>query len=218
MKKNNSLINTDDYKRLIKMLSVQFPKSEIVLHDLTNGYESTIVAIENNEITGRCVGDCGSNLGLEALHGGKEPDSKDQYGYTTYLKDGRILRSSTMYLMDDKNKIVGALCINTDITAFNMLNGYMQSLLPDKNSESNVNEVFARNIGELLDYYIDQCRELFKKDGKSLTKEEKLEAVRYFDSKGVFLISKAGSRVCKFLDISKGTLYSYLEIAREEAE
>lgn len=208
----------NDFKRLMKMLSVQFPESEIVLHDLTNGYESTIIAIENNKITGRHVGDCGSNLGLEVLRGGKKPEDGDIYGYTTYLKDGRILRSSSMFLNSDDGKIIGALCINTDITAFKAFDDSIQSMLPNEAPENEVKEVFAHNVGDLLNYYVSQCTELFQKDGKSMTKEEKLEAVKYLDSKGVFLITKAGSKICRYLNISKGTLYSYLGTIRDNEE
>ena len=42
---------------------------EVVLHDWSHGYEKTIVAIENGHVSGRKVGDCGSNLGLEVIRG-----------------------------------------------------------------------------------------------------------------------------------------------------
>ena len=44
----------DNLRRLVEMLAAQFGKnSEIILHDLSKDYEHTIVAIENNWITGR---------------------------------------------------------------------------------------------------------------------------------------------------------------------
>lgn len=207
----------ESFKTLMKMLSVQFgPKSEFVLHDLTKSYESTIIAIENNSITGREVGDCGSNMGLEILRSGRTADESDEYGYITVLKDGRILRSSSMYFHDENGKLVGALCINTDITAFQHMNDYMSSLLPTDKDTPKETEVFARNITELLDFHLQKCNELLDyKTSKEMTKEDKLNAVRYLDSKGVFLITKSGSKICKYLGISKGTLYSYLETVRE---
>jgi len=36
----------------------------------------------------------------------------------------------------------------------------------------------------------------------------------YLDSKGFFMFSKAGVKLCSFFDISKYTLYNYLEDAR----
>ena len=61
MKKNNQIWDTDFLNRLVDMLEQQLGKNtEIVLHDLRNGYEHTIV------YTGRiCV--IGSKLQEEKL-------------------------------------------------------------------------------------------------------------------------------------------------------
>lgn len=42
------------------------PNCEVVLHDLYD-VEHSLVAIENNHITGRKIGDPSTNLGLEVL-------------------------------------------------------------------------------------------------------------------------------------------------------
>jgi len=42
---------------------------EVVLHDHSQGLESSIIAIINGHVTGRKVGDPSSNLGLEVLRG-----------------------------------------------------------------------------------------------------------------------------------------------------
>ncbi|MFR5600596.1 MAG: helix-turn-helix domain-containing protein [Holdemania filiformis] len=49
-----------------------------------------------------------------------------------------------------------------------------------------------------------------------MNKEEKMEIVRFLDHKGAFLITKSGDKICAFLDISKFTLYSYLDTIRKE--
>jgi len=38
------------------------------------------------------------------------------------------------------------------------------------------------------------------------------------DKKGVFLITKAGERICDALSISKFTLYNYLDILRKQKQ
>ncbi|MGE4531270.1 MAG: transcriptional regulator [Acidithiobacillus sp.] len=209
--------NLDMYQRLLKMLAVQFGStSEIVLHDLTGTYERTIVGIENGHITGRKVGDCGSNLGLEVLRADPCRSKHDTFGYLTYLKDGRILRSSSMYINDDDGRIVGCLCINTDITALQSVSFVLSELTTSNVIENHPEEVFAQNVGELVDYHIERYRERSRKEPSEMDKSDKLDAIRYFDEKGVFLISKSSTKICKFLHISKGTLYSYLEIVRSE--
>lgn len=47
-----------------------------------------------------------------------------------------------------------------------------------------------------------------------MTKEDKLEILRYLDEKGTFLITKSGDKVCNALKMSKYTMYSYLDIVR----
>ena len=87
----------ENLNTIIKLIAEQFGKKcEVVLHDLTEDYEHTIVAIENGEITGRSIGGCGSNLGLQVLNG--EKDSNGMFRYYTQLKDGRMVKSSSIYL------------------------------------------------------------------------------------------------------------------------
>ena len=48
-----------------------------------------------------------------------------------------------------------------------------------------------------------------------MNKEEKMKALEYLDKKGALQISKANVRLCEFFQISKFTLYHYLEEIRE---
>lgn len=202
-------------ERLLKMLAAQFGNnSEIILHDLTKDYRHTIVAIENNWITGRNVGDGGTNLGLEVL---RNPPSAngDLYNYFSKTADGRMLRSSTLYFRDEKGTVIGSLCINTDVTAMVKLQEDLQqfTMLPQN---TDVEEVFANNVEDLFDFFINQSKGIVDKPVEEMTKEDKIEIVRFFDSKGFFLITHAGDKACEYLDISKYTLYKYLGIVRDE--
>ncbi len=208
----------DNYLRLTEMLAAQFGSNcEIVLHDLSQDYSSTIVAIQNGHVTSRKVGECGSNLGLEVLRGVVK--NGDKYKYFTRLKDGKIVRSSTTYLKDDAGQVIGALCINYDITNMMQLHEMLKNItmVDDDFSEGTVEEeVFASNVGELLDHFIIEHQKKLNKNSLTLTKEEKIKAIQFFDNKGAFLITKAGDRICEYLGISKYTLYNYLDIARNQ--
>ena len=58
------------FQKLLKGIAAQFgTQCEVVLHDYSEDYNHTIIAIENGAVTGRKVGDCGTNLGLEILRG-----------------------------------------------------------------------------------------------------------------------------------------------------
>lgn len=198
--------------QILNMLSNHLgDSSEIVLHDLTQGYEHTIVDIRNGALTGRTIGDCGSNAGLEVLRGTVKDG--DRYNYVTQTPDGKILRTSSLYIRDDTGAVIGSICVNTDITETVRFEEYLhrhnQYELPQEGDE-----IFARDVGQLLDYLIQQAQLRCGKVPEAMTKKDKLEFIRFLDEKGAFLISKAGPRICDTLKISKFTLYSYLDSVR----
>lgn len=107
----------ENLKQIAHGLAQQFGETcEIVIHDVrTPEMEGTVVCIENGEISNRKLGDGPSHVVLDALkNDGK--DLEDRYGYLTKTKDGRVFRSSTMYMRDDKGQITYVFCINSDIT------------------------------------------------------------------------------------------------------
>ena len=73
--------------------------------------------------------------------------------------------------------------------------------------------MFTSNIDELLDEMIEDAVNMTGKDVNQLTKEEKVEVVKYLDDKGAFLIKKSAERVADFLGISRFTIYNYLKLS-----
>lgn len=185
------------------------PNCEVVLHDLTRPYESTIVAIWNGHVTGREVGGGGTDAGLKILKGTSQPE--DTYNYINSTKSGQILRSSSKYIKDKEGNVVGSLCINFDIT--DLLKGQNAlSYLTNYGSNHHNKEVFTSNIDELLDEMIYDAVSKTGKEVNQLTKEEKVEVVKYLDEKGAFLIKKSAERVADFLGITRFTIYNYLKL------
>ncbi|WP_029423047.1 helix-turn-helix transcriptional regulator [Alicyclobacillus macrosporangiidus] len=202
---------------LVKGIANQFGKNcEVVLLDLSNFEErgSVIVAIENGHVTGRKVGDSGTNLGLEVLRGTDKEG--DKYNYITQTKSGRILRSTTIYIRNSKGVPIGCLCINLDITDLLMAESTIHAFTQFDDSKKDVREIFVNDVSELMDSLIQDAQHLVGKPVAMMSKEDKVKAIKYLDQKGLFLIKKSGDRVCTYFDISKYTLYSYLEEAREE--
>lgn len=193
-----------------KCIAEQFgPNCEVVLHDLTKPYEHTVVAIWNGHVTGRKVGDGGTDAGLKILKGTARP--VDTYNYINTTKSGRILRSSSKYMKDEKGNVVGSLCINFDIT--DILRGQEAiSYLTNYGSNHQNKEIFTSNIGDLLDEMITDAVNATGKNVEELTKEEKVEVVKYLDAKGAFLIKKSAERVADYLGITRFTIYNYLKL------
>lgn len=204
------------FDALLQALAAQFGSHcEAVLHDLTGDYGRSIIKIANGHVTGRKVGDCGSNLGLEVLRG---IDRKgDRFGYVTHTPDGKILRSSTLYIRNAAGKVIGALCLNLDIShlmmADRMLKEFINFDVPDpKEGDSDASgEIFARDVNQLLDALIQDAARAVGKPVSMMSREDKIRAIAFLDARGAFLVSKAGAKVCKYFNISKYTLYSYLK-------
>ncbi len=201
------------WNRLLSMLEAQFgDQCELVLHDLTRDYSETIVDIRNGNITGRKIGDCGSNLGLEVMRGTVK--NGDRYNYITHTLNGKILRSSTIYLHNDDNELCGALCINLDITNTMTFETFLRKYNDFSLEKEEPREIFATDVKSLLEYLIKEAHSLVGKEPREMDKADKIRFLDYLDKKGAFLVTKSSERVCEFLEISKFTLYNYLDLAR----
>ena len=199
---------------IMKLIAAEFgPQCEIVLHDWSKEYDKTIIAIENGHVSGRKVGDGGSNLGLEVMRG--TSDGSNQLNYLTQLSDGRMLRSSSLYLEDEEGKKIGALCINRDITDYIRMQNQLSEItmvpngVPGGNMETR--EFFTTDVNERLDYLLSESIRQVGKSPSQMNKEEKKKVISQLDRKGALLITKSGPKICQALGISKFTLYNYLE-------
>ncbi len=215
MKKNDPF---DFARRLVKALAVQFGSTcEVVLHDLTtDDLNHSIIAIENGHISGRSIGDGPSKIVLEAIHDSEETHS-DKLAYLTKTRDGKILKSSTIFLRNESGKIIGVLAINNDITftvaGEQALHSYNTSLQTAKEPEP-----ISTNVADLLDSLIDQSIHLVGKPAALMDKGEKIRAIGFLNDAGAFLITKSGPKVCQVFGISKYTLYSYLDEAKQSSD
>ena len=202
--------------QLARGIAVQFgPNCEVVVHDLTGGENApSIVCIENGHVTGRKVGDGPSHVALEALRGDRG-HMEDHLSYLTRTRDGKILKSSTIYIRDESGEAVGIFSINYDITMMlAMEEGLKQFTAAEQPAQGP--EPIARNVSEVLEERIAQSGRLVGKPVALMTKEDKVKAIRFLSDAGAFLITKSGDKVCKFFGISKYTLYSYIDEAKEE--
>lgn len=99
---------------------------EVLIHDLQRDIDTSLVYIENGTITNRHVGDGPSHAVLDVLS--YDDGSEGRFGYLTKTKDGRILKSSTMYIRDDKGGCIAYLLgINQDITELVMMHRALDS-------------------------------------------------------------------------------------------
>lgn len=196
-------------------LAIQFgPSCEVLIHDLQGDLDTSLVYIENGTITNRHVGDGPSHVVLDVLN--YDDGSEGRFGYLTKTKDGRILKSSTMYIRDDNGNIEYLLGINQDITEFVMMHRSLESLIGIGQAETGTVEKITTSVSELLDDLLLEAERLVGKPGPLMNKVERLKAISYLNEKGAFLISKSSEKIAEYFNISKFTLYSDLNTVKEE--
>ena len=197
-------------------LAIQFgPSCEVLIHDLQGDLDTSLVYIENGTITNRHVGDGPSHVVLDVLN--YDDGSEGRFGYLTKTKDGRILKSSTMYIRDDNGNIDYLLGINQDITEFVMMHRSLESLIGIDQAETGTVEKITTSVSELLDDLLLEAERLVGKPGPLMNKVERLKAISYLNEKGAFLISKSSEKIAEYFNISKFTLYSDLNTVKEES-
>lgn len=206
----------DLFAKLLTLLENHMgPASEIILQDFSDPHEPHVFDIRNGHISGHKVGD-GVNDFWKKIADGRIIQG-DRYNYISLTKSDRLLRSSRLYIYDDNNIIVGCLCINTDITS-TIHDENLDFLFKDFVTppvEKLLSAPTISHVEDLLNSLIFEGQALIGKSPSEMSRIDKIQFIEYLDKKGAFLISKSGEKVCKYLGISKYTLYKYLDNSRK---
>ena len=182
---------------------------EVVIHDLSQNPEHSIVAIVNGHVSGRKVGDGASNVVMEQLQS-NDPEPKDHLCYLMKTPDGKILKSSTVYIRNSKGKVSAIMAINYDISKMLTIEGTIKSLISTPESPQEEPEKIV-NINDLLDDLIQQSVALVGKPVALMNKDDKVKAIQFLSQNGAFLVTKSSDKIAKYFGISKYTLYSYID-------
>ena len=201
-------------KQVAQGIGAQFGSScEVVVHDLSCGPDHSIAAIVNGHVSGRKVGDGASRVVMEQMQS-NDPEPQDHLGYLTKTPDGKILKSSTMYIRNGKGKVSGILSINYDISKLLMVEGAVRELISTGEPQQAEPEKIV-NVSGLLEDLIQQSVALVGKPVALMNKDDKVKAIRFLNQNGAFLVTKSGDKIAKYFGISKYTLYSYIDAKQE---
>ena len=202
---------------IVKTIAQMFGKNcEVVLHDFSKPQKS-IVAIENGQVTGRKIGDPITDFALSIW-------KKDGFGkrktdrivnYRTKSKNGKILKSATVFIRNYQKNIIGCLCINYDLTEHAMfhknLEEFCTTIELDKEESTEETEKFTNDVSEILENIIKEAIEKIGKPVSLMQKEDKLMVVKIAEEKGAFLIKSSISQIASEINVSRYTIYNYLE-------
>lgn len=196
-------------------IAAQFGSNcEVAIHDLSRDPDRSIVFIANGHVSGRKVGDGASNVVMEQLRT-QDPEPKDHLCYLTKTPDGKILKSSTVYIRDRKGKVSAILAMNYDISRLILMEEALHDLTSTGEEIPSEPERIT-NVSDLLDELIQQSVALVGKPAAVMNKEDKVKAIQFLSQNGAFLITKSGDKVAKYFGISKYTLYSYIDMNKQE--
>ena len=121
-----------------------------MVHDVAAKHpEHSIVIIENGHVTGRKVGDGASHVAMEQVRNA-DAQPMDHLSYLTKTPDGKILKSSTMYIRGKGGKVVAILGINYDISSLLMVESAVRELTAAGDSTQTEPEKII-NVNDVLD-------------------------------------------------------------------
>jgi len=185
---------------------------EVVVHDFEDLSSSAIHVAGN--VTNRKIGAPLTDLVVGALH--KYGDhAKDLPSYRNTTTGGRILKSSTTFMRNDKGKIIGAICINFDITDTLGFNSFMDKLTAIPESPEKLEpESFFSSRNDSINSYLERAIKIAGKTPHTMSREERIELISNLESRGAFLIKGAVEEIAKGMGFSKYTVYTYLKEAR----
>lgn len=198
------------YFPIADMIAATFgPKCEVAIHDLSTPETSVIYVA--GQATGRQIGQSFDHLVKNVLLSDEfKNDQVNNYIFTT--SSGRTIKSSSA-LLRDGSEVIGAICINCDITAgqqyFQEMSAFFniaeKSLVKEEiEPDSDVSSI----IGDLINNIFENA------DTTQMTRKKAVDLVKFMDDKGIFLVKGAIDQVAARLGVSKVTIYSYLDEAK----
>ena len=189
-------------------------EAEVVLHDLSKPEESIIFIA--GELTDREIGGPITDVGLKRLRDENEPN--DVLNYKNELEDGRILKSSTMFVTDDNGQVLGCLCVNYNITDLYMVENTIKNFCAlDNQKKKSTNdtdtqhEIFADDINDVMEKMLSNAIKNVEKPIPYMEKNDKIKVIEYLDKKGAFMIKGAVDHTAEKLNVSRYTIYNYLK-------
>lgn len=213
MNKENIAI-FDIAKRMANGLSESLGKKcEVVVHDFSD-LSSSLIHIAG-DITGRNIGAPITDLAFKAY---KEQGSnaKDLTGYRTII-NGRILKSSTIFLKNGGNTVIGCMCINMDVTDFLNAKAALDEFtaFPE---ECQPTERFASSFQETLESILEEVVREMGRHPATMDKEERLEFIQRLNTHDVFVFKGAVNQVAQMLGVTRYTVYNDLKELRQAEE
>lgn len=211
------------------------PAYEITLHDIRPNHN--IIAIANGRVSGRAVGSPMTDT-VRYMLSQKEYEHCDyRLNYTSQLTDGKVIRSSTMFIKDEEETPIGLLCINFDDSRFHALTDnllrqihpdeFIQNhyptvnatdplLLPVEPSTDDRSESFHGDMDDLMQNLFYEVAQSIGAPMNRLTLHERIQVISRLNEMGMFRLKGSVQFTAERLSCSQASIYRYLTQVKEE--
>jgi len=203
------------YLDFVEFLGMSLDKNtEVVLHE-TVGDNPGIVYIYNGHVSGRGIGAPLSEFSQQMVDA-TEDHSLFRVNYATVANDGSILRSSSFFIRDDDNTLLGILCINSNVSQYISLSEQLRELAgltfeedveEDDDAQiylTSAKDVILENIQTILtDMNVNT-------PPNRLTAAEKQIVINILHKRGIFNLKGSVAKVAAVMCVSEPTIYRYL--------
>lgn len=200
----------DSYTSMIEGLSMYLGSVyEISLHSLED-YDHSVVKIMNGYHSGRTVGAPLTDLALNMLKRIKDQgisSGKDFTSYTAINALGESLKSSTIPILGQNNRVIGVLCINLYLDS--PLSEVLESITGPKDVHTE-QENFANDMTDAFTASINNARNQVMSNNNIAAVNKNKELIRILHEKGFFYMKNSVPKVAAALGISKNTVYLHL--------
>ncbi len=208
---------------IVKMLgSIVGHHIEVVLHDLTQP-EASVVALANGHVSDRVLGasiltgpkeDRGFAAAVEELRVRGEPVHSVIEGYATVTSNNRPLQSATVIFRDAGGEPFAALCLNADMSNFEMAYAFLGQFLQPPAKAAPL-QASPPEMDVLMREIIQDAVRRTGKPINLMNKREKTQAVQTMEQRGLFIVKGGVERVAAALGVSRYTIYNYLGALRQ---
>ncbi len=176
------------------------PYAEVVVHDIKKNQIAAIF----HAFSKRKVGDSSlltSDEEMATLQSCEGPYEKINW-------DGRKLKSVSSVIRDEKDRIVGLLCINLDISMFEKMHQQIEKFINFQTAQPE--PLFKDDWQQRINDYVHQYLYKHNKSLETLNRQEKKALIEHLYRIGAFTGKNSASYVAQILKLSRATVYNYL--------
>ena len=188
------------------------PYLEVIIHDLQTP-EHSIIAIFNNHITGRKIGDGTSDIGYKKL----EDELPDKIvNYNNQSPSGADLKSSSLTIRNRDDEIIGSMGLNFDLSSFVNVKEFFEIFTKTFTLDNlpKQEEFFRWTVKDEIQQALNKYIASHDLQGKVLNRKDKLNVVAYMKKDGHIKKKGAISILSEMLAITRPTLYKYIKEVR----